>query len=84
MGNESAFHFPTASFRATFGERGQERAERFMNIVFWVAQIILAGASSKKSALKPYWGKSAVRNFGGDYGNGGIIRSLPGAIALLD
>jgi hypothetical protein len=26
-------------------------------------------------ALKPYWGKPAVRNFRGDHGNGGIIRS---------
>jgi hypothetical protein len=36
------------------------------------------------SALKPYWGKPAVRNFRGGYGNGGIIRSPLSAIALLD
>ena len=36
------------------------------------------------SALKPYWGKPAVRNFRGGYGNGGIMRSPLSAIALLD
>jgi hypothetical protein len=41
-------------------------------------------ASSEMSALKPYWGKPAVRNFRGGYGNGGIIRSPLSAIALLD
>src|ERR1035441_2103592 len=41
-------------------------------------------ASSDTSALKPYWGKLAVRNFRGGYGNGGIIRSPLSAIALLD
>jgi hypothetical protein len=41
-------------------------------------------ASSEMSALKPYWGKPAVRNFRGGYGNGGIIRSPLSAITLLD
>jgi hypothetical protein len=41
-------------------------------------------ASSDTSALKPYWGKPAVRNFRGGYGNGGIIRSPLSAITLLD
>ena len=41
-------------------------------------------ASSETSALKPYWGKPAVRNFRGGYGNGGIIRSPLSAITLLD
>src|ERR1019366_5751956 len=41
-------------------------------------------ASSETSALKPYWGKLAVRNFRGGYGNGGIIRSPLSAITLLD
>jgi hypothetical protein len=41
-------------------------------------------ASSETSALKPYWGKPAVRNFRGGYGNDGIIRSPLGAITLLD
>ena len=35
-------------------------------------------------ALKPYWGKPAVRNFTGDDGNVGIIRSPVRAIVLLD
>ena len=34
--------------------------------------------------LKPYWGKPAVRNFRGDDGNVGIIRSPVRAIALPD
>ena len=33
-------------------------------------------------ALKPYWGKPTVRNFRGDDGNGGIIRSPQRAIVL--
>jgi len=33
-------------------------------------------------ALKPYWGKPAVRNFRGDHGNGGIIRSPIRAMVL--
>jgi hypothetical protein len=35
-------------------------------------------------ALKPYWGKPAVRNFRGGDGNVGIIRSPVRAIVLLD
>jgi hypothetical protein len=34
--------------------------------------------------LKPYWGKPTVRNFRGDDGNVGIIRSPVRAIALPD
>jgi hypothetical protein len=41
-------------------------------------------ASSERSALKPYWGKPAVRNFRGGYGNRGIIQSPLSAMALLD
>src|ERR1017187_7740230 len=37
-----------------------------------------------KPTLKPYWGKPAVRNFRGDDGNVGIIRSPIRAIALPD
>ena len=37
-----------------------------------------------KLALKPYWGKPAVRNFRGDDGNVGIIRSPVRAIVLPD
>jgi hypothetical protein len=41
-------------------------------------------ASPERSALKPYRGKPAVRNFRGGYGNGGIIRSPLSAMTLLD
>src|SRR5919106_6979030 len=41
-------------------------------------------APSDRLALKPYWGKPAVRNFRGDDGNVGIIRSPVRAIVLLD
>ena len=41
-------------------------------------------ASSEIPALKPYWGKPAVRNFRGGNGNVGIIRSPVRAIALPD
>src|SRR5713226_4001661 len=41
-------------------------------------------APPQRPALKPYWGKPAVRNFRGDDGNVGIIRSPVRAIALPD
>jgi hypothetical protein len=41
-------------------------------------------APSDRPALKPYWGKPAVRNFRGDDGDVGIIRSPVRAIALPD
>ena len=41
-------------------------------------------ASSESPALKPYWGKPAVRNFRGGDGNVGIIRSPVRAIVLPD
>jgi hypothetical protein len=41
-------------------------------------------APSERPALKPYWGKPAVRNFRGGDGNVGIIRSPVRAIALPD
>ena len=44
----------------------------------------LGKASSDIPALKPYWGKPAVRNFRGGDGNVGIIRSPVRAIALPD
>jgi hypothetical protein len=45
----------------------------------------LAGkVASESPALKPYWGKPAVRNFRGGNGNVGIIRSPVRAIALPD
>jgi hypothetical protein len=49
-----------------------------------LSRSIVRKASSETSALKPYWGKPAVRNFRGGYGNGGIIRSPLSAITLLD
>ena len=44
----------------------------------------LGKAPSERPALKPYWGKPAVRNFRGGDGNVGIIRSPVRAIALPD
>src|SRR5216683_2492026 len=41
-------------------------------------------ALSEQPALKPYWGKPAVRNFREGNGNVGIIRSPLRAIALPD
>jgi hypothetical protein len=41
-------------------------------------------ALSDTPALKPYWGKPAVRNFREGYGNVGIIRSPLRAMALPD
>ena len=41
-------------------------------------------AASEIPALKPYWGKPAVRNFRGGNGNVGIIRSPVRAIASPD
>ena len=41
-------------------------------------------ASSDKPALKPYWGKPAVRNFRGGHGNVGIIRSPVRTMVLPD
>ena len=45
---------------------------------------VVGQASSDIPALKPYWGKPAVRNFRGGDGNVGIIRSPVRAIALPD
>ena len=39
-------------------------------------------ALPNKPALKPYWGKPAVRNFRGDDGDVGIIRSPVRAMVL--
>ena len=41
-------------------------------------------APPERPALKPYWGKPAVRNFRGDDGDVGIIRSPVRAIVLPD
>ena len=45
---------------------------------------VVGQASSEIPALKPYWGKPAIRNFRGGNGNVGIIRSPVRAIALPD
>jgi hypothetical protein len=49
-----------------------------------MANQVLGKALSDIPALKPYWGKLAVRNFRGGDGNVGIIRSPVRAIALPD
>ena len=45
---------------------------------------LLWKALTERLALKPYWGKPAVRNFREGDGNVGIIRSPISAIALPD
>jgi len=49
-----------------------------------LTEVSFRKALSGMLALKPYWGKPAVRNFTGDDGNVGIIRSPVRAIVLLD
>jgi hypothetical protein len=44
----------------------------------------LRKAPSDMLALKPYWGKPTVRDFRGDDGNVGIIRSPVRVIVLPD
>src|SRR5216683_904728 len=58
--------------------RWKQRARRAM------ANQLAGQAASEIPALKPYWGKPAVRNFRGGNGNVGIIRSPVRAIALPD
>src|SRR5216684_1308819 len=58
--------------------RWKQRARRAM------ANQLAGKAASDIPALKPYWGKPAVRNFRGGNGNVGIIRSPVRAIALPD
>jgi hypothetical protein len=58
--------------------RWQQRARRAM------ANQRTGKAASEIPALKPYRGKPAVRNFRGDDGNVGIIRSPDRAIVLPD
>ena len=49
-----------------------------------LTEVSFRKALSGMLALKPYWGKPAVRNFTGDDGNVSIIRSPVRAIVLLD
>jgi len=44
---------------------------------------VVGQASSDIPALKPYWGKPAVRNFRGGDGNVGIIREQPTRLRIL-
>jgi len=49
-----------------------------------LTKLLFRKALSDMLALKPYWGKPAVRNFRGGDGDVGIIRSPVRAIALLE
>src|SRR6202049_5086016 len=61
------------------GHEGRMQTERACDVGAARGQ-----APADKPALKPYRGKPAVRNFRGDDGNVGIIRSPVRAIALPD
>jgi hypothetical protein len=47
-----------------------------------LTELLRGKAPSDRPALKPYWGKPAVRNFREDDGDVGIIRSPVRAIVL--
>ena len=49
-----------------------------------LTELLRGKAPSDRPALKPYWGKPAVRNFREDDGDVGIIRSPVRAIVLPD
>src|SRR5882762_5042918 len=69
------------------GERNAESVEHEGRMQTEKARHVGAArgkAPADKPALKPYWGKPAVRNFRGDDGNVGIIRSPVRAIVLPD
>src|SRR5262245_5895749 len=68
----------TSSLTQSREPRWRQRARRTM------VNRLFGKASSVFPALKPYWGKPAVRNFRGGDGNVGIIRSPVRAIALPD
>src|ERR1700693_3144797 len=61
------------------GHEGRMQTERACDVGAARGQ-----APADKPALKPYRGKPAVRNFRGDDGNVGIIRSPVRAIVLPD
>ena len=61
------------------GHEGRMQTERACHV-----DAACGKAPADKPALKPYRGKPAVRNFRGDDGNVGIIRSPVRAIALPD
>jgi len=60
-----------------FGRFLGKKSERLIESLFRKAPFDML-------ALKRYWGKPAVRDFRGDDGNVGIIRSPVRAIVLLD
>jgi hypothetical protein len=61
------------------GHEGGKQTERARHV-----GTLRGKAPADTPALKPYWGKPAVRNFRGDDGNVGIIRSPVRAIVLPD
>ena len=61
------------------GHEGGKQTERARHVGAFRGK-----APADRPALKPYWGKPAVRNFRGDDGNVGIIRSPIRAIVLPD
>jgi hypothetical protein len=61
------------------GHEGRMQTERACHV-----DAARGKAPADRPTLKPYWGKPAVRNFRGDDGNVGIIRSPIRAIALPD
>src|SRR5712691_11896458 len=75
-------HAAVAARGRAKGREQQRGTERMSGVDFnsW----LLWQALSERLALKPYWGKPAVRNFRGGDGDIGIIRSPVCAIALLD
>ena len=73
---------PTLSGDKQFWKRGARRKEA--NQMGATIGRLAGKAPSNRLALKPYWGKPAVRNFRGGDGNVGIIRSPVRAIALPD
>ena len=75
-------HVAAAAPGRAKGREQQRGTERMSGVDFnsW----LLRQALSDMLALKPYWGKPAVRNFRGGDGDVGIIRSPVRAIAPLD
>src|SRR5215469_8010268 len=73
---------PTQSGDIQVGSDQRERGKQTR----WARQLgaSFGKAPSDRPALKPYWGKPAVRNFRGGDGNVGIIRSPVRAIVLPD
>ena len=75
-------HAAVAARKRAKGREQQRGTERMSGVDFnsW----LLWQALLDRLALKPYWGKPAVRNFREGDGDVGIIRCPVRAIALLD